>query len=170
MVNATDLINDSGFLEDCARYAEQILTRDQIKRKYPHLSEADWDALGTDEMVAAIDLERTRRIRSGVCAREKAQLIHATKSIDVLDKILSTDVNSPRVRIESARELARAATPLPEIGPGPGSRALYHSNRFISRNWGTDEILTFNKSRATAPHDDVDTTSLPRPPEEKIKW
>jgi hypothetical protein len=166
MVNATDLINDSGFLEDCARYAEQILTRDQIKRKYPHLSEADWDALGTDEMVAAIDLERTRRIRSGVCAREKAQLIHATKSIDVLDKILSNDVNSPRVRIESARELARAATPPPELASGLGSEKFV-----IQINLGSD-VEIYSKSRAITPHDDDVNTApetLPSPPEE-IEW
>jgi hypothetical protein len=147
MVTVSDLITDNEFLADCARYSEKILTRDQIKRRYPHLTEADWDTLGTDEMVAAIDLESTRRIRNGVSARERAQLIHATKSIGVLDEILSNEKNPPRVRVESARELARAATPPPEIRPG------MDSERFVINITIGETTEVYNKSRVVDAND-----------------
>jgi hypothetical protein len=110
MSNASKLAeNDPRFGEDCARYLEKILTRVQLERRYPELTAADWDALGTDEMVAKIDLISTQRIRSGASARERAALIHATKSIDVADQILNSEANPPRVRLESAQFLAKAA-------------------------------------------------------------
>jgi hypothetical protein len=145
MTNVTDLINDSGFIENCCRYAEKILSRDQIKRLYPDLSPTDWDALDTDEMVAAIDLETTRRIRSGASARERAALLHASKGIDLLDAVLSDDRNPARVRLEAGRDLAKAATPPAEIGRG------LETERFIIRidlsgnGTGGADVLTFDK-------------------------
>jgi hypothetical protein len=155
MTDVDTFIRDDRFISDCARVAEKILTREQIQRRYPHLSAADWDALGTDEMVAAIDLERTRRIRNGTCARERAALLHATKGIDALDRILSNDGTSPRAHIECAKELRAAAATTPE-------NAAAASERFEIRIvLSADEVLTFNKARAVGPDDDTAPDTLP---------
>jgi hypothetical protein len=144
------MVENDQFISDCARYAESILTRVQIERLYRHLTPADWDALGTDEqLVLAIQNEQTRRIRTGVSAREKAALVHATKAIDVLDGILSDSDASPRHRIESAKELRAVAAPAPESAAGL-------SERFeIKIVLSSDEVLTFNKSREITPDADA---------------
>src|SRR6516164_10882563 len=119
MTNLSTMVENDQFISDCARYAESILTKVQIERLYRHLTPADWDALGTDEqLVLAIQNEQTRRIRSGVSAREKAALVHATKAVDVLDEILSDGGNSPRHRIEASKELRATAALAPEHTPG----------------------------------------------------
>ena len=79
----TDLINDTEFITDLARYGEGVLTEAQVKRKYRGFDDDVWEKLGSDDaLVDAIEAERTRRIRSGACVREKAQLLH-TKAPDV---------------------------------------------------------------------------------------
>jgi hypothetical protein len=147
MTNLSTMVENDQFISDCARYAESILTRVQIERLYRHLTPADWDALGTDEqLVLAIQNEQTRRIRNGTSAREKAALVHATKAIDVLDGILSDDGNSPRHRIECAKELRAVATPAVE-------NAGNLSERFtITINLGTD-VEHYSKSIAIDPND-----------------
>jgi hypothetical protein len=79
----TDLINDTEFITDLARYGEGVLTEAQVKRKYRRFDDDVWEKLGSDDaLVGAIEAERTRRIRSGACVREKAQLLH-TNALDV---------------------------------------------------------------------------------------
>ena len=79
----TDLINDTEFITDLARYGEGVLTEAQVKRKYRRFDDEVWEKLGSDDaLVDAIEAERTRRVRSGACVREKAQLLQA-KAPDV---------------------------------------------------------------------------------------
>src|SRR5215472_13289229 len=66
------LINSHEFLVDCARYMEGLYTRTQVKKRWRNIDDATWDRLGGDnELVDAIELEQTRRIRSGEAKREK---------------------------------------------------------------------------------------------------
>jgi hypothetical protein len=147
MTNLSTMVENDQFISDCARYAESILTKVQIERLYRHLTPADWDALGTDEqLVLAIQNERTRRIRSGVSSREKAALVHATKAVDVLDEILSDGGNSPRHRIEASKELRATAALAPEHTPGSESRFT------ITITLGTD-VEHYSKSIAVDAND-----------------
>jgi hypothetical protein len=153
-------IDPHEFLTDCARFGEGVLSRDQIKLRYPRITEDDWNTtLDTPEMLASIDIERTKRIRNGVAAREKAALVHAEKGIDVLAGMLTSDASPTRARIEASKELARVATPPAEHLPGLGTE------RFVIQiNLGSD-IEIYDKPRAITPHDDVVATpkALPEP-------
>ena len=98
------LINDHSFISDLARFAEGIVSQQDVKKKY-RLEESEWDALGeNDELVRAVDAEKVRRIRNGSSAREKAQLKFIAAP-DVLSNILTDNSASPRHRIEASREL-----------------------------------------------------------------
>ena len=144
---AAELLNNSEFISDLARFSEQLIPERVIRKKYG-FDEATWTKLGADEaLVDAIELEKIRRTRSGATAREKAQNVF-TKAPDILDKILTGDGVSPRHKIESARELrAIAAT-------GPENRA---EDRFIIEiNLGEDAKLTIDKKIGVIANDVVD--------------
>jgi len=152
MTSATkDLIeNDPEFVVDLARFAEGSLTERQVKKKY-RFDDATWAQLGEDDaLVERIEAERTRRVRDGSAAREKAQEIFATAP-GVLGDILHGEAVSPRHKIESARELRAIATNGPEAGSA--------SDRFvITINLGTDlsgnaVVEHFNKSIAISADD-----------------
>jgi hypothetical protein len=71
-------------ITDLARYGEGVLTEAEVRRKYRRFDDDIWEKLGSDDaLVHAIEAERTRRVRSGACVREKAQLLH-TKAPEVL--------------------------------------------------------------------------------------
>ena len=58
---------------NCCQFAENILTEQQVRKKY-RFDEAAWEALGTnDELVEKIEAEKIRRIRDGSSKREKSQ-------------------------------------------------------------------------------------------------
>src|SRR5262249_43139823 len=60
-------------IQDLCRYAENLASESAIRRRW-RLSEETWEALGADdELVRAIEDEKTRRIRSGATKRELAQ-------------------------------------------------------------------------------------------------
>ena len=72
------LIDNLEFITDLARYAEGLFTEQQVKKKH-HFDDATWARLGEDEaLIEKIEAEKTRRIRSGVTARERAQQHFAT--------------------------------------------------------------------------------------------
>jgi hypothetical protein len=144
---------------DCARYAEGLQTEDDIKKKY-RFSDEDWEHFGAnDALVAAIKVEKTRRIRDGTSARERAQVLFA-QTPEVLGSILHGDGVSPRHKIESAREIRAIAATGPETTPA--------ADRFIiTINLGTDVegkpvIEHYNKSIAICP-DDVDPDHVDAP-------
>jgi hypothetical protein len=115
-VDPLPLINDHGFISDLARFAEGIVSQQEVKKKY-RLEESEWDALGeNDALVRAVTEEKVRRIRNGTSAREKAQLKFIAAP-DVLGNILSDDSASPRHRIEASRELRAVAAVGPEATP-----------------------------------------------------
>jgi hypothetical protein len=143
------------FIVDCARFAEGILTEKAVKKKY-RFDDETWERLGSDEaLIESIENEKTRRIRDGTTARERAQVLFA-ETPTVLDTILHDDGASPRHRIESARELRQIAANGPEAAPAAAS------DRFqIIINLG-DDVLKFDKSIEINPNDadphNADTT------------
>jgi hypothetical protein len=62
---------------ELARYSVQLTTQQAIKKKF-RFDDATWERLGEDEtIIAAVDKEVARRIRSGATARERAQVLYA---------------------------------------------------------------------------------------------
>ena len=63
------LIENHDFITDLARYAENLCTEQQIKKKY-HFDDNTWAHLGEDDaLVEAIEAEKIRRVRNGSTAR-----------------------------------------------------------------------------------------------------
>ena len=141
------LINDHSFISDLARFAEGIVSQQDVKKKY-RLEESEWDALGeNDELVRAVDAEKVRRIRNGSSARERAQLKFVAAP-DVLGNILTDNSASPRHRFEASRELRAVASVGPEATPT--------EDRFqITINLGADQVIHIDKpiKPGPDPHD-----------------
>jgi len=133
-------------IQDLCRYAENLLSEQQVRKKYRFDNET-WECLGSnDSLVEAIEAEKTRRIRNGSTARERAQQ-HFASAPTVLGGILNDDGASPRHRIESARELRQIA----DNGPQATSAA----DRFIIHiDLGADQKLTIDKPRKPGLDDD----------------
>ena len=138
MGDAESLLDNHEFVTDCARYAEGLLSEKAVKKKYRFTDDV-WQSLGDDEqLVEAIELEKTRRIRNGATARERAQQLFA-KAPDVLGNILNDDSASPRHRIEASKELRTVAANGPEATPA--------AERFtITINLGADEKIRIDKA------------------------
>src|SRR5215813_12034327 len=101
---AAQLLADTEFVCDLARYAEKLISEKFIRRKY-NLTDDAWEQLGNnDELVDAIEAEKTRRIRNGSAKREKAQL-HIVRAPDVLEKIMSDDTQNSRHRVDAVKAL-----------------------------------------------------------------
>jgi hypothetical protein len=101
---AAQLLADTEFVADLARYSEKLLTEKFIRRKY-NLTDDACEQLGNnDELVDAIEAEKTRRIRSGASKREKAQQ-HIVKAPDVLEKIMSDESQNSRHRVDAVKAL-----------------------------------------------------------------
>jgi hypothetical protein len=102
----TDIGN--GFVIDCTRHVEELVSAEQLKAKY-QLTEEAWRQLADNEpLQQAVERQKERRIRSGEAAREKAQHLFLTAP-NVLSNILNDSTASPRHRIEAARELRQTA-------------------------------------------------------------
>ena len=141
-------------ITDLARYAEGLLDEAAVKKIY-RFSDEDWDRMGSnDELVEKIQAEKTRRIRNGSSARERAQTLFA-EAPAVLGTILHGDDVSPRHKIESARELRAIAANGPEV-TAPETRFI------ISIDLGGGEVLKFNKSIECNAHD-VEILITPTP-------
>jgi len=64
-----------GFVDDCCRFCEGLVTEDQIKSKYK-LNDNAWSQLGDNEpLQQAVQRARERRVRNGDAARQKAQFL-----------------------------------------------------------------------------------------------
>jgi len=127
------LINDQSFIEDLSRFAEGVLTEKQVRQKWHLLAEADWERFGKDDaFVERIELERTRRIRSGATKRELAQN-HIVKGPSILNEIMSDPKQSARHRVDSIKALDAIAD--------PGSQASHDEmdRVIVTINLGGDE-------------------------------
>jgi hypothetical protein len=125
------LRDDHEFLSDLCRFSEQILTEAQVRRKWHLVSDATFEALGSDEeLIEKVELEKVRRIRSGAAKREKSQLL-ILEAPEILGAIMKDPGNSPRHRIDSAKALDDFAA------NGPAAAAA--QDRFtITINLGAD--------------------------------
>ena len=129
---------------DCCRFQEKILTEQQVRKKY-RFDEAAWEALGTDEMVRAVEEELARRIRDGSSKRELAQK-HIVRGPDILSSILLDESANARHRIDSCKVLNDLAANGPEAVPA--------ADRFqIIIRLDADTTLQFDRSRTVDPND-----------------
>src|SRR5262245_5597251 len=146
----TSLRENHELLTDLARYAEDILSDHDIKKKY-HFDNATWTRLCTDErFIEKIEAEKIRRTRSGITARERAQVLFAAAPM-TLGAILNNDKTPVRNRIEAAREIrAVAAT---------GADAIATSEeRFVIRiDLGQDHKLVIDQPIRPTPGNDDNT-------------
>ena len=91
---------NADLVQDLARYSEGgLVTEQEIRRRY-QFDDAVWESLATNEaLFAAIEDEKTRRIRSGALKRERAKAL-ITSAPTVLGEILLDKNNSPKHRID----------------------------------------------------------------------
>ena len=134
-----------GFIIDCSRYLEGLLSEGQIKTKY-QFTNTDWERLAENEpLVQAVHREKARRIASGTATREKAQHLFFTAP-DVLDGIIHDESLSPRHRVDACRELRAVAT--------SGSEESTPARGVIIRidlTAGGGEVLEFEKALTVEP-------------------
>ena len=83
-------------------------------------------------LLAAVRVERERRIHTGEAAKEAAQW-HLAKAPTVLGGILTDEQVSPRHRIEAAKELRQAAGNSPDAASEPKEKYI------ISINFGSGQ-------------------------------
>ena len=107
------LIDNHELITDLARFSEALCTESAIRKKW-HLSEDTWELLGSsDELVRAIEEEKTRRIRSGTTKCELAQQ-HILRGPNVLATIMDDPKANARHRVDSIKTLNAIADPGPE--------------------------------------------------------
>jgi len=98
------LIDNHELIVDLARFSESLCTESAIRKKW-RLSEETWERLGSsDELVRAIEEEKTRRVRSGATKRELAQQ-HIVRGPAVLASIMDDPRQSARHRVDSVKAL-----------------------------------------------------------------
>jgi hypothetical protein len=105
-----DLNTDAGhaFVVDATRAAEGLISDAELQRKY-ELSPLDFQAIAKDSaLIRAIQIERERRVLSGVAVREAAAKHHVAAP-RILGGILENELSSPRHVIEAAKELRATA-------------------------------------------------------------
>jgi hypothetical protein len=152
MADPTSLIENHDFIADCARYAEGLLSEQDVKKKH-HFDDATWGRLGDNEaLIEAIEAEKTRRIRNGSTKRERAQKLVA-QAPGVLGDIMLDISASPKHRIDASKTLDTFAANGPETAPA--------ADRFIiTINLGSD-VERYSKSIKVDPNDidpnDTDT-------------
>jgi len=107
------LIDNHELITDLARFSEALCTESAIRKKW-RLSEDTWELLGSsDELVRAIEEEKTRRIRSGTTKRELAQQ-HILRGPNVLATIMDDPKANARHRVDSIKALNAIADPGPQ--------------------------------------------------------
>jgi len=154
MGDPTSILENHGFIVDCARYAEGLLSEMEVKKKH-HFDDTTWARLGEDDaLVEAIEAEKVRRIRDGSSKREKAQLL-VVQAPDVVAGIMLDANANPRHRIDASKALDAFAANGPEATPA--------SDRFqIVINLGAD-TLKFDRSIAINAND-VDPNDIEAAP------
>jgi len=111
--DAESLHTNFEFLNDCCRYSENLLSQEDIRKKWK-LTDEDWERAGSDDVLArAIEETKTQRVRSGASKRERAQQ-HIVKAPDILEKIMSDDSANARHRVDSIKALDALADPGPQ--------------------------------------------------------
>src|SRR5262249_40563746 len=117
---AQNVLENGELIADLARFSEGILTEKekQVRRKW-RFEEEEWITLNDDSIVEAVELEKTRRIRSGAAKREKAQAL-IVQAVDVLGGIALDPSASPKHRIDASKTLDQFADNGPASAPTSG--------------------------------------------------
>jgi hypothetical protein len=135
---------NSELVRDLARFSEGLVTEKDIKRRY-RFDESTWESLNNDALIAAVEDEKTRRVRSGALKRERAQAL-VTSAPGVLGEILLAKDANPRHRIDAAKALDDFSANGPEAVPA--------ADRFqIIIRLDADTTLQFDKGRTVDPND-----------------
>ena len=146
------LIDNHELITDLARYSETLCSESAIRKKW-RLSEETWEMLGSsDELVRAIEEEKTRRIRSGATKRELAQQ-HIIRGPTVLASIMDDPRANARHRVDSIKALNAIADPGPEA-------ATEQDRIIIKIDMGADLRA---KGQEPNPSDVVTIEATPRP-------
>jgi len=159
-VASPSLIDNQELITDLARYAEALLSKEAVKKKWREIINEDtWKHLSKDDaLVDAIEAEKIRRIRNGQAKREKAQSL-VVKTPEILDSIASDKSASPRHRVDAIKTLDGMSDTGPRAAPEMGERFS------IVINLGEDYKLKFDKSIAPVANDKdveiIDSTVLP---------
>jgi len=153
------LIDNHELITDLARFSEALCTESAIRKKW-RLSEDTWELLGSsDELVRAIEEEKTRRIRSGTTKRELAQQ-HILRGPNVLATIMDDPKANARHRVDSIKALNAIADPGPQT-------AAEQERIFIRIDLSADtkdpkDVLTFEATaRPSTPKQIEDDHSEP---------
>jgi hypothetical protein len=138
-----DFADNTEFVTDFARFSEGLVSEKVLRRKYK-FDDATWEKLGSDDaLVAAIEDEKIRRMRSGASRRERAQL-HVMAAPDVAARIMLDDGANARHRLDACKVL--------DDFSANGPTAVATQDRFIiTINLGSDAdgkqiVETYNKS------------------------
>ena len=138
------------FISDLCRFAENILSEQQVRKKW-RLADDVYEALGSnDALIEKIEAEKVRRVRDGYAKRERAQLL-VTKAPDVVAGIMMDDSANARHRIDSAKVLNDFAANGPAAAPA--------GDRFIISIVLNGDVETYNKSIEVNPND-IDTGTM----------
>jgi hypothetical protein len=149
-----DLASDigQGFVLDCARYCEGLVTENELKSKYA-LTDNAWTRLADNEPLQhAVQRQKERRIRTGNAAREKAQHLFLAAP-DVLGGILNNTMTPARSRIEAAKELRQVALGGPEATPATSEQFIIRIDLSAAPDGGEviEKVVEINKPLAIEP-------------------
>src|SRR5215472_14324876 len=122
---ASSLRENQELIEDLCRYSEGILTEKQVRQRWHLANDEVWTSLGADDFVERVELEKTRRIRSGATKRELAQL-HVVAAPDVLSGILMDPKANARHRIDASKALDDLAGFAPQRSAVDTDRVIIH--------------------------------------------
>jgi len=153
-----------GFVSDCCRHIEELLTAEQLRKKY-QLNERTWRGLADNEpLQQAIELEKILRIRSGAAKREKAQAL-VVQACDVLGEIMRDAGASPKHRIDASKALDAFADPGLAKAPDSGERFSIRID--LTAGGNPNDVITIDAPKRKVgpdvepePDNDVDTAPL----------
>jgi hypothetical protein len=107
-VSLEDPVAQTAIVDMC-RHIEGTLDAEHLRAKYL-LTDEIWAGLADNNpLQLRIGAELARRVRSGDCSREKAARL-LVDAIDTVGEIVRNPANSPKHRLDGARELRAAAT------------------------------------------------------------
>jgi hypothetical protein len=157
---AIDLNSDIGvgFVDDCCRFCEELITAERLKAKY-QLSEEAWQQLADNEpLQQAVQRQKERRIATGDAARQKAQHLFLAAP-DVLGDILNNTMTPARSRIEAAKELRQVALGGPEATPAMSEKFVIRIDLSAAPDGGEviEKVVEINKPLAIEPEHNKET-------------
>jgi hypothetical protein len=132
-------------VQDLARFSEGLTTEKVIRRRYK-FDDAVWESLADNsELLAAVEDEKTRRIRNGALKRERSQAL-VISAPGVLGEILLAKDANPRHRIDAAKALDDFSADKSETAAA--------TDRFvITIVLDSDTTIKFDKSIKPDPND-----------------